>query len=370
MAIAEQAEILIETGVDGWNKWREENSQVTIDLIGLNLNDKELSGVNFNRAYLAGANFSGANLNNADLSFAHLNGANLSGANLDKANFCGAWLNSVNLELANLSGADFKESVLNDANFKGAVLKKASLMSAICLRTDFSYADLSEACVSCANFVEANLEQTILSDCNVYGLSAWNLQGNPKERPNLIITSPWNANESIITVDDLQVAQFIYLLLNNKTLRNVIETITSKAVLILGNFKSDRKAVLDALKEELRKRNYLPILFDFEASDKRDLPETISTLAHLAKFIIADITDAKSIPQELQLIVPNLPSVPVLPLLLSSQSEYGLFKHFPRYPWVLPTFNYTDTEEIIGSICEKIITPLEIKFGEQTRKDN
>jgi hypothetical protein len=37
--------------------------------------------------------------------------------------------------------------------------------------------------------------------------------------------------------------------------------------------------VLDALREELRKRNYLPILFDFNAPATRDITETVSLLA-------------------------------------------------------------------------------------------
>jgi hypothetical protein len=86
-------------------------------------------------------------------------------------------------------------------------------------------------------------------------------------------------NEPEITVDNIEVAQFIHLLLNNQKIRDVINTITSKAVLILGRFTDERKAVLDALREELRKRNLLPILFDFAIPASRDVTETIKTLA-------------------------------------------------------------------------------------------
>ena len=82
--------------------------------------------------------------------------------------------------------------------------------------------------------------------------------------------------EPEITVDNLEVAQFIYLLLNNERIRHVIDTITSKAVLILGRFTPERKAVLDALREELRKRDYLPVLFDFDKPASKDLTETVS----------------------------------------------------------------------------------------------
>ena len=101
----------------------------------------------------------------------------------------------------------------------------------------------------------------------------------------------------MITVDNLEVAQFIYLLLHNENIRQVIDTITSKAVLILGRFTPERKAVLDAIREALRHRNYLPILFDFEAPGSRDFTETISTLAHMARFIIADLTEPSSLPK-------------------------------------------------------------------------
>ena len=84
----------------------------------------------------------------------------------------------------------------------------------------------------------------------------------------------------------------------------------------------------------------------------------------MSRFVIADITDAKSIAQELQAIVPHLPSVPVKPLLEISQREYGMFESFRGYTWVLETYYYESIEEILGSLKEKIINPAEEKAGE------
>jgi hypothetical protein len=160
------------------------------------------------------------------------------------------------------------------------------------------------------------------------------------------------------------VGQFLYLLLNNQKLRDVIDTITSKAVLIMGRFTPDRKAVLDALREELRRNDFLPILFDFDKPSSRNLTETISTLAHIARFVIADITEAKSIPQELQRIIPNLPSLPVQPLLLSSDYEYGMFRDLLDYPWVLEPYKYENLDELVASLETRVIAPAAIKANE------
>jgi hypothetical protein len=160
-----------------------------------------------------------------------------------------------------------------------------------------------------------------------------------------------------ITIDDLEVAQFIFLLFNNPKIRGVLETVTSKTVLILGRFTGERKRVLDALRTRLREIDFVPIVFDFEKPASRDFSETISILAHIARFVIADITDAKSIPQELQKIVPNLPSLPVRPIILENQYEYAMFKDFGGYLSVSPPYRYQNTDKLLESLEEEVIAP-------------
>jgi hypothetical protein len=150
--------------------------------------------------------------------------------------------------------------------------------------------------------------------------------------------------------DDLDVAQFIYLLLHNEKIRKVVGTITSKAVLILGHFTPERKAVLEAIQEEIRRQHLLPIVFDFTPSASQTTLETTSTLAHMARFVSADLTDAKSVLQELQAIVPNNPSVPVQPILLDSQEEPDMFDFIRCYPWVLETYRYHSPDEVLASL--------------------
>ena len=135
-------------------------------------------------------------------------------------------------------------------------------------------------------------------------------------------------------------------------------------MLILGRFTPERKAVLDALREELRKRDLLPILFDFEKPDSKDLTGTVQTLANMARFIIADLTDPSCIPHELAMLVPGT-VVPVQPILLQGQSEYAMFIDLKRrYGWVLEPYLYASPERLITELSEGVIRPAEAKAQE------
>src|ERR1017187_5479342 len=319
---------LLQASVKKWNSWRLSNRDVLPDLRLADLSGATLSKVNLSKAKLNGADLFGATLTIAGLSNADLSESDLSGADLTVSN-----LTRTDLTRADLSGADLSE------------------------------ADLSLAYLISATLVRTNLTKANLTGCWVYGLAAWDVQLEGATQKDLVITTQ---GEPLVTVDNLEVAQFIYLLLNNQKIRHVIDTITSKVVLILGRFTPDRKPILDAIRDELRKRDYLPVLFDFEKPSNRDITETVSTLAHMARFVIADLSDPKSIPQELMTIVPALPSVPVQPLLLASQHEYGMFEHFKRYPWVLEPYLYEDQDRLLAALTEKVIGPAEAKAKEQS----
>jgi len=274
-----------------------------------------------------------------------------------------AALPCANLRYANLRYANLQWADLSDARMNQAILSPADLDQADLSRADLSGANLRWANLTNVRFVKTNLSQADLTLCQVFGISVWNPVLTGAIQTNLRITTD---DEPEITVDDLEVAQFIYLMLHNERVRQVIDTITSKVVLILGRFTKPRKRVLDALRDELRRRNYLPVVFDFEKPANRDLTETISTLAHMARFVIADLTDAKSIPQELSVIIPNLPSVAIQPLIHVDDAEYAMFEHWQRYPWVLETYRYESLDTLLAALKEHVIHPAEQRANEIT----
>jgi uncharacterized protein YjbI with pentapeptide repeats len=398
---------LLQQGVAAWNAWRAEKPHIRPDLDGANLRkvnlgavlltlrEASLSGeVNLSRtdlreADLQWANLSGANLEEANLSRVNLCEANLSKANLSAASLEEANLSRVNLSWANLSGANLLRANLSWANLRGAVLLSADLSRAGLREANLRWANLSGASLGEANLqwanlrgaslgeanlsranldgaalVETNLVSAILTGCRVYGISAWNVKVDKgTKQQDLVIT---RQNEPTVVVDNIEVAQFVYLLVHNEKIRDVIDTVTSRVVLILGRFTPERKAVLEAIREELRNRHYVPILFDFDVPATRDITETVSLLAHMSRFIIADLTDPSSIPKELEAIIPHL-AIPVQPLL-EGDRPYAMFKDYWKYDWVLPTHQYDGLEALLGTLADKVIAPAEGKMNDLADK--
>jgi uncharacterized protein YjbI with pentapeptide repeats len=367
---------ILRQGVDIWNEWRKNELKVRPDLGGadlrkanLNLTDLHgamLGGADLYEASLIGANLRKANLHRTILKKADLGAADLYKANLSEANLAGADLGAVNLGGANLSGAE-----LNGVNLFQANLRKANLDGAFLSGADLYEANLSEATLvgahlTTALLIKTNLANADLTGCRVHGISAWNVKlSEGTKQQNLLIT---DHNEPDVTVDNIEVAQFVYLLLHNEKIRHVIDTLGKKGVLLLGRFTEGRMAVLDRLRDELRKRGYLPIVFNFDKPETKDFTETVRLLAGLSKFVIADITNPKSAPLELQATVPEI-MVPFRPIIEEGEKPFAILQDLwiKHRNWVFEPIYYSSVDALIASLDEKIKVPVTIN-GQLTLK--
>ena len=163
-----------------------------------------------------------------------------------------------------------------------------------------------------------------------------------------------------VTVDDISVAQFIYFIINNRNIRDVLDTVTRKVVLLLGRFQPEQKAVLDRVRDALREKDLVPVLVDFDASPARDVTETVTLLARMARFVIADLTEAKSVPHELQAIAPHV-AVPIRLIVLRHDPGYSLAENLYIHSWVIPPFEYRDPDHLLTSLDAKVIKVAEAK---------
>jgi Pentapeptide repeats (8 copies) len=354
---------ILRDSVQKWNVWRAEVPSVVPDLSGASLQKAVLCGANLRGCDMFRAKLGGADLVGAEFQEARLRNADFSAAILSRVNFADADLRRAYMSGAQLQGANLRRADLRDAKLRGASLRGANLSDAYLNGADLSGADLSEAIL-----VRTHLKNATVCDCRIYGAATWDLRLDGTTQANLCIT-PAGAAE--IMVDNLEVAQFLYLMMQNGKIQHIIDATTSRVVLILGRFSDeDRKSVLDALREALGKNpyNYVPVLFDFDPSMGRNIVETIRLLAGMARFIVADLTAPAMVRVELALIVPDLPSLPIQPLLHADATEFvELDDHLRRYPWVLPPFRYSDVAELIAALSEHVVGPAEAKAAELRR---
>jgi uncharacterized protein YjbI with pentapeptide repeats len=164
---------LLKQGVNVWNRWRTEFPGTRPDLSGDNefkraIDDfvgsmlvfevspgfpntpsaprKSTSHKVISRDVVPSGNFSGVDLSKVDLHEANLSYANFERANLWCADLNGANLNGANLRFANLSEAKLKKASLDFADLTGAIL------------------------------VGTDLTEAILTRCEIYGISVWDVQ--------------------------------------------------------------------------------------------------------------------------------------------------------------------------------------------------
>ena len=394
-----------------WNDWRRKNTKVVPDLAGADLSELNLSGANLARADLSGArlagtNLSGANLSRAkffradlsqaDLTKANLFKANLSQADLAGANFNGADLTGAFLVRANLSGAGLIGACLKGATLGQASLFRAKLAKAVLSQASFFKSDLSEADLSAADLEGANLQEAVLERTNLRGanlananlcfatLLKTNLEGAVLDNAAVHGTSLWDVNtadsrqrdldimpaqEPVLSVDSLQTAQLVGMLLHHEKARYEVFSITLNTVLVIGRFPPERKPVLQAVKDALRRRDYSPLVLDFHLPGSGDKNEIVKTLGRMSRFVVADLTGDRRISDTLDAVVHFLPTIPIQPIGQAESGGQGLpDSHWRKYRWVLPLWRFRDPEDLAARIGREVLSPAEEKAAEIRQK--
>lgn len=392
------AEKLLRGGPEGirdWNQLRKDGDDIhdlsEIDLSGCDLSlppddwprgpSSHPRGANLYQMFLYRAKFDSAILRGCDLGHAALQESSFANADLRWATLGGAYavggggadFSNARLQNATLARVDFpqarfKAADMTETNLWAADMRQGDFTGAILDKAHGEAANLSGACLDHASLCETDLSNAILVgaslraarliDTRVHGVSAWDTDLEGAVQQGLLV-SGYRYKTPTITVNSLEIAQFLYLLIKSEKIRTVIDVLTSKVVLLLGRFTPERKQFLHSVSSGLLDLGYCPVIFDFDCPESRDTHETVTLLARLAKFIIADITEPRSVPQELTAIVPALPSVPVQPVIQEGSAPWGMFDHIQRYPWVLALRRYgsgTDISSFVSDICESVGT--------------
>ena len=317
-------EEIILQGASVWNQWRKENKESVHfakptwydcpDKNGMQIkgrNRLDFSGLDLTNVSIHNAFAEGLNLQNSKIINCHFEEGNFAGANFSNAEF-------VNTK--------FNKTILADANFDGA---------------SFVNCNLNRINITNANFCLKEIRETV-----VYGVSAWDLKTCDRmKQSRLIIEKTYELYSDIIAsgkipmmADNIELAQFIYYLANHKKMRDVLNILNAKGVLLLGQFKDGGLERLYKLHDWLQEKGYMPMIFDFERPVNMGYTETVITMAGLSKIIIADLSGG-SVPQELHAILTDFQK----PIIAYSKTDpYSMFNDLKRKNPYTFNFKYTD----------------------------
>ncbi len=269
-------------------------------------------------------------------------------------------------EALDLSNATIKDVVFEEGDFSRANFTNCRFVNTLFNKTIFTDATFENAVfencnLNRVNLANADFQVKSIEETVVYGISAWDLKTSESSiQSKLVIEKTYGFYADIIKegripmmVDDIELAQFIYYLTNHKRLRDTINVMNSRSVLLLGRFKDGGLDRLYQIREWLLSQNYLPMIFDFERPGSMDLVEVIVTMGGLSKFIIADLS-GPFVNTELT----EISSLYLKPVILFHSDMPDSPRKAP-----LPKSNYMHTVHFDGSI-DGLLKELKLKVAE------
>jgi hypothetical protein len=95
-----------------------------------------------------------------------------------------------------------------------------------------------------------------------------------------------------------------------------------------------------------------------------DLGHGVLAAGRLSRFVIADVTNPKSTPLELQATVPEI-MIPFLPIIEEGEKPFAMLEDLLiKYDWVFAPLYYSSLDALIGALDKKIIGPANDRFDE------
>jgi uncharacterized protein YjbI with pentapeptide repeats len=238
------------------------------------------------------------------------NRLDFAGVDLSDVDVLDAFAEGLDLHGAVIENAVFEEGDFSRATFAGATLRNTRFNKTILTGANFDGASIRNCNLNRVNLVGASFRVEEITETVVYGIAAWDLETSPAMRQSkLVVERTYGFYSDLVaegkvplTVDDIELAQFIHYLTNHKKLRDMLNLLNERGVLLLGRFRDGGLERLHALRDWFAGRGYMAMIFDFARPDNLDLLETVVTMAGLSRFVVADLSGPR-VPGEVHAIL-------------------------------------------------------------------
>jgi CHAT domain len=162
-------------------------------------------------------------------------------------------------------------------------------------------------------------------------------------------------------IQTIDAVQSVMQKLDGEGVSRVLSDVASRTVVILGRFKPERKSILDFIRRWIATppSSYVGLVFDFEQPRDRTMLESVLRFAAVSRFVIADLSDPKWVLAELQQIVRNFRSLPIVPIIQWEEDEKDAVAEFEGYPWVHSVVRYRDLAHLEQILQSQVIEPAE-----------
>ena len=264
------------------------------------------------------------------------NRVDFSGMNLSGASIYQAFAEGLNLRNAVFEGSHFEEGDFSRADFSGATFRNTKFNKTILTGANLDGSTFVNCNLNRVNLVGALFRVKEITETVVYGIAAWDVvTSDEMKQSKLVIEKTYELYSDLIQqgkipmmVDDIELAQFVYYLNDHKKMRDTLNILNDKGVLLLGRFKDGGLERLYSIREWLQSKGYIAMIFDFARPDNLSLTETVVTMAGLSKFIFVDLSGA-SVPAELQAVLSQVKKP-----MLAFGDPYALFPDLADQTWV------------------------------------